>query len=119
MPTIRFVLDGGDQVVHADRVVRDSQRYVAERREDGQWLRVGTWPRESVTAVLRQLDGPGSRWFPEDVRTSAGLEAPVDLARDEAPATSAAPTRTALHSWLLRLHPLPGTVPPVAGRSAP
>lgn len=75
MPTIRFVVDGDDHVVQADRVMRDSQLYVAERREAGQWRQVGAWPRSSVSAVLRRLDGPEPRWFPEDVRTSAGLEA--------------------------------------------
>jgi hypothetical protein len=74
MPTIKFVVDGEDRVVDADRVMRDSQQYVAERREAGRWLTVAAWPRRSVSAVLRQLDGPQGRWFPEDVRTSAGLE---------------------------------------------
>lgn len=74
MPTIKFVVDGEDHVVCADRVMRDSQQYVAERREGGQWLRVGAWRRGSVSAVLRRIDRPGCRWFPEDVRTSAGLE---------------------------------------------
>lgn len=73
MPTIRFVVDGDSHVVEADRVMRDSQLYVAERREAGQWRRVGAWPRASVSAVLRRLDGIEPRWFPEDVRTSAGL----------------------------------------------
>jgi hypothetical protein len=74
MPTIKFVVDGQDLVVDADRVVRDSQQYVAERREAGQWLTVASWPRGSVTSVLRKIDGPEARWFPEDVRTSAGLQ---------------------------------------------
>ncbi len=74
MPTIKFVVDGREHVVSADRVMRDSQQYVAERREDGEWRRVGAWRRGSVTAVLRRIDGPQPRWAAEDVRTSAGLD---------------------------------------------
>jgi hypothetical protein len=74
LPTIKFVVDGQDHVVLADRVMRDSQQYVAERREDGAWLRVVAWRRGSVDAVLRFIDGPQPRWSPEDVRTSAGLD---------------------------------------------
>jgi hypothetical protein len=74
MPTIKFVVDGQDHVVSADRVMRDSQQYVAELRQDGEWLRVGAWRRGSVNAVLRFVDGPQPRWSPEDVRTSAGLD---------------------------------------------
>lgn len=118
MPTIRFVLEGGDEVVDADRVVRDSQLYVAERREAGQWQRVGAWPRDRVTAVLRQLDGPGSRWFPEDVRTSAGLQAAADSPREEASAAATPTTRTA-RQWLLRRPPARSTPWPVVGQTMP
>lgn len=76
MPTIRFVLDVGERVVEADRVMSDSQVFVAERRQDGQWLRVLTVSRASVRSVERRLDRPGG-WLREDVRTSAGLAVPT------------------------------------------
>lgn len=75
MARIRFVLTEGEQVVEADRVVRDSLTYVAERREAGRWVQVMRLPRTAVVHVLRRLPAESSCWVDEDVRTAAGLGA--------------------------------------------
>jgi hypothetical protein len=97
MPTIKIVLRGSERVIEADRVMRDSQQYVAERREAGRWQTVGAWPRQSVDAVLRRVEGQAGRWFPEDVRTSAGLDPQCCPTADAAAVE--APLQSPLSSW--------------------
>jgi hypothetical protein len=58
MPTIKFVVDGQDHVVSADRVMRDSQQYVAERREDGEWR---GWVRGGADRSLLSCGGSTGR----------------------------------------------------------
>lgn len=49
MPAIRFVTHDGVRTVDADRVVSDSQVFVAERRENGR-------SRARVPRMVRQGD---------------------------------------------------------------
>jgi hypothetical protein len=79
MATIRFVLQDDVQTVEADRVVGDSQILVAERRNDGAWLRVLALQRAEVRAVERHV-GQADTWLVEDVRTSAGLTVSGEVA---------------------------------------
>ncbi|MEX2291253.1 MAG: hypothetical protein WD794_13130 [Mycobacteriales bacterium] len=61
--------------------------FVAERRENGSWLRVLTLPRASVRSVDRRLPAPAvDAWVAEDVRTSAGLSSPHAAVDEEFPA---------------------------------
>lgn len=83
MATIRFVLQDAVQTVEADRVVGDSQMLVAERRNDGAWLRVLALHREEVRAVERHVR-QADTWLVEDVRTAAGLSVTDEVAPDAA-----------------------------------
>lgn len=62
MSTIRFVPDDGERTVVADRVMSDSKVFVAERRADGQWLRVLTvalgWYDDRHQLVVVDGDAP-------------------------------------------------------------
>jgi hypothetical protein len=70
-------------MVDADRVVADSQVFVAERRENGSWVRVVTIARDSVRAVERRVSRPeGQSWMVEDVRPVAGLATAAQALRD-------------------------------------
>lgn len=65
----------------------DSQVFVAERRENGEWVRVAVLARPSVRTVERRVTHAGAdHWLTEDVRTTAGLAPQAHAAGPVAPA---------------------------------